>query len=61
MDSRITALSPWQRIVYDLAWKVGASKDKEAAKELERMKKERPEEFEEAFEVWVKIMYEVMY
>jgi len=60
MDSRIEALSPWQKIVY-LCWKVGASKNEDAGKELDKMKLERPEEFEEAFDVWTKIMYEVLY
>lgn len=61
MDSRITALTPWQRVVYDLCWKCGASQDEEAGRILDRMKKERPKEFERAFEVWEKIMFEVLY
>lgn len=60
LDSRISSLSPWQRVVYDLCWKVGASQDKEAGKELDRMKAERPDEYKQAFAVWTAIMYEVL-
>lgn len=61
MDARITALTPWQRVVYDLMWKCGASRDVEAGKELDRMKKERPDEFRTASAVWEEIMFEVLY
>ncbi len=61
MDDRINRLTEWQQVVYKLHWKVGLSKDKEASKKLDLMKKERPEEFEEAFNVWLDIMYEVLY
>ena len=66
MDARIEALSPWQQIVYKLCWTVGAGKKDDqrvidASAELNRMAKERPDEYEAAFEVWTKIMYEVLY
>lgn len=60
MDSRITSLTPWQRIVYTFCWSAALGNDRTTA-ELGRMKKERPEEYEKAFEVWTEIMYEVMY
>ena len=65
LDPRIVALSPWQRIVYDLCWSVGVSSDTAVIQakgaELDRMKAERPEEYEKAFRVWEQIMYEVLY
>lgn len=60
MDSRIRNFTPWQRIVYDLCWKAGTSKSKAAADELERMKAERPEEYEKALVVWSEICLEVL-
>lgn len=61
MDARIAALSEWQRVVYDLCMKCGISKDKKAGAELDRMKKERPKEFERAFKVWEEVMGEILY
>lgn len=60
LDPRIAALTPWQRKVYSLAWTRGAMRDKEAGERLERMKRERPKEFEEAMNVWEEICLEVM-
>ncbi len=61
MDNRIEKLTEWQRAVYKLCWDVGASKDVEAGKKLDLMKRERPKEYEEAFKVWQQIMFEVLY
>ena len=64
MDARIEALTPWQRIVYDLCWTAAVHHDergKEAGRELDRMKKERSVEYEQAFQVWTTIMYEILY
>jgi hypothetical protein len=64
MDNRIDALTPWQQVVYKLCWKVGTAEGEEklkAAAELDRMKMERPEEYKAAFDVWLDIMYEVLY
>ena len=64
MDSRIERLTPWQRVVYDLCWKAGVSEKTEAkaaGAELDRMKRERPEEYEAAFLVWEAVMYDVLY
>jgi hypothetical protein len=65
MDFRVDELTPWQRVVYDLCWKAGASPDKEKAKsagrELDRMKAERPEEYKAAFEIWQDVMFDLLY
>lgn len=64
MDSKLEKLTPWQMVVYKLCWTAGTSEKAEAKAagvELDRMKKERPEEFEAAFRVWQDIMYDVLY
>ena len=66
MDGRVESLTPWQRVVYDLCWTIGAGNRKEqrvidASAELNRMEKERPEEFKVAFDIWTDVMYDVMY
>ncbi len=60
LDKRIRALTPWQQETYKLAWKCGASRDKDAGIELEKRKQERPKEYEKAIEVWEAICFEVM-
>ena len=58
MDARITALTPWQRVVYDLLWNAATGGK---VPELDRMKRERPKEYAAAYAVWEEIMFEVMY
>jgi hypothetical protein len=41
-------MTPWQKVVFDLL-KATGSKESE---ELDRMKAERPEEYDEAFKMW---------
>ncbi len=60
MDARLNELTQWQLDVYDLCWQVGLAWSKEAADKLDRMKLERPEEYEKAFEVWKDIMFDLL-
>jgi hypothetical protein len=54
-------LDAWQREVYDLAMQCGISKDREAGRKLDAMKRQHPRKYEQAFRVWSEVMAEILY
>ena len=60
-DRRVEELDAWQREVYDLAMQCGISKDREAGRKLDAMKRQPPRKYEQAFRVWSEVMAEILY